>query len=122
MASVFLAVASLANFALGFGIFETRTRSICGLAGRKVSPVTIPGIYRESYRRRAWIVLGAGSGNDPNDDDTSNDVSISDNSSVPKEGNFDGKGFANYLLPYALALVGSLVATAAMFKFVLLDY
>ena len=36
--------------------------------------------------------------------------------------NFDGKGFANYLLPYALALIGSVVATAAMFKFVLLDY
>lgn len=36
--------------------------------------------------------------------------------------NFDGEGFANYLLPYALALVGSLVATAAIFKFVLLDY
>eukprot|EP00532_Pseudo-nitzschia_australis_P005397 CAMPEP_0168185886 /NCGR_PEP_ID=MMETSP0139_2-20121125/14103_1 /TAXON_ID=44445 /ORGANISM="Pseudo-nitzschia australis, Strain 10249 10 AB" /LENGTH=150 /DNA_ID=CAMNT_0008107787 /DNA_START=139 /DNA_END=591 /DNA_ORIENTATION=+ len=36
--------------------------------------------------------------------------------------NFDGKGFANYLLPYVLALVGSVLATAAMFKFVLLDY
>ncbi len=36
--------------------------------------------------------------------------------------NFDGEGFANYLLPYALALIGSLVATAAIFKFVLLDY
>lgn len=36
--------------------------------------------------------------------------------------NFDGEGFANYLLPYALALVGSVAATAAIFKFVLLDY
>ena len=36
--------------------------------------------------------------------------------------NFDGEGFANYLLPYVLALVGSVLATAAMFKFVLLDY
>ena len=36
--------------------------------------------------------------------------------------NFDGKGFANYLLPYAIALIGSIAATAAVFKFVLLDY
>jgi hypothetical protein len=36
--------------------------------------------------------------------------------------NFDGEGFTNYLLPYVLALVGSVLATAAMFKFVLLDY
>ena len=36
--------------------------------------------------------------------------------------NFDGEGFANYLLPYALALIGSVAATAAIFKFVLLDY
>ena len=36
--------------------------------------------------------------------------------------NFDGEGFANYLLPYAIALIGSIAATAAVFKFVLLDY
>jgi len=36
--------------------------------------------------------------------------------------NFDGEGFAKYLLPYAVALIGSVLATAAMFKFVLLDY
>jgi len=38
------------------------------------------------------------------------------------KGNFDGEGFANYLLPYAIALIGSIAATAAVFKFVLLDY
>ena len=44
-----------------------------------------------------------------------------ENDNTPVD-NFDGEGFANYLLPYALALIGSLVATAAIFKFVLLDY
>lgn len=45
------------------------------------------------------------------------------NNQVEKpDDNFDGKGFANYLAPYALALVGSVAATAALFKFVLLDY
>jgi hypothetical protein len=53
-----------------------------------------------------------------NDDDTreENDESVS-----PK-GDFDGEGFANYLAPYALALVGSIAVTAAFLKFVLLDY
>ena len=36
--------------------------------------------------------------------------------------NFDGKGFANYLGPYAIALVGSIAVTAAFVKFVLMDY
>lgn len=36
--------------------------------------------------------------------------------------NFDAGGFAGYLAPYALALVGSILATVAVFKFVLLDY
>lgn len=35
---------------------------------------------------------------------------------------FDGQGFANYLAPYALALVGSIAVTALFVKFVLLDY
>ena len=38
------------------------------------------------------------------------------------EDNFDGKGFANYLGPYALALMASIAVTAAFVKFVLLDY
>jgi hypothetical protein len=35
---------------------------------------------------------------------------------------FDGKGFAGYLAPYALAVLISIAVTAAIFKFVLLDY
>ncbi len=35
---------------------------------------------------------------------------------------FDGQGFAGYLAPYALALVGSLIVTALFVKFVLLDF
>ena len=34
---------------------------------------------------------------------------------------FDGEGFAGYLAPYALGFLGALAATAALFKFVLLD-
>lgn len=37
-------------------------------------------------------------------------------------GNFDGKGFAGYLAPYALALFASIGVTWAFVKFVLLDY
>jgi hypothetical protein len=42
----------------------------------------------------------------------------------PTESNdkFDGKGFASYLAPYALALMGSVATTYAVFKYVLLDY
>lgn len=36
--------------------------------------------------------------------------------------NFDGKGFANYLAPYAAAVVASIAVTAAFVKFVLMDY
>mmetsp|Transcript_23130 Transcript_23130/g.37520 ORF Transcript_23130/g.37520 Transcript_23130/m.37520 type:complete len:117 (-) Transcript_23130:86-436(-) len=38
------------------------------------------------------------------------------------EDNFDGKGFAGYLAPYAVALLGSIAVTAAFVKFVLMDY
>lgn len=36
--------------------------------------------------------------------------------------NFDGKGFANYLGPYAIALVASIAVTAGFVKYVLMDY
>jgi len=36
--------------------------------------------------------------------------------------NFDAKGFASYLVPYALTLVISIAVTAAFVKFVLMDY
>ena len=42
--------------------------------------------------------------------------------SIADGGNFDGKGFAGYLAPYAAALLVSLGVTAAFLKFVLLDY
>jgi hypothetical protein len=50
------------------------------------------------------------------DDAKENDESVS------LKGDFDGTGFANYLAPYALALVASIAVTAAFLKFVLLDY
>ena len=45
-----------------------------------------------------------------------------DNNKEADVDNFDGKGFAGYLAPYAVALIGSIAVTAAFFKFVLLDY
>lgn len=41
---------------------------------------------------------------------------------VETKDNFDGKGLANYLGPYALALVASIAVTAGFVKFVLMDY
>mmetsp|Transcript_1796 Transcript_1796/g.2472 ORF Transcript_1796/g.2472 Transcript_1796/m.2472 type:complete len:105 (+) Transcript_1796:91-405(+) len=35
---------------------------------------------------------------------------------------FDGQGFAGYLAPYAIALIGSVLVTALAFKFFFLDY
>lgn len=35
---------------------------------------------------------------------------------------FDGEGFAGYLAPYAVALLGSIAVTFAAFKFFFLDY
>ena len=49
-------------------------------------------------------------------------VKDTDDDNEDKLDNFDAGGFAGYLAPYALALVGSILATAAVFKFVLLDY
>ena len=48
------------------------------------------------------------------DNDNGDDSDLADN--------FDGDGFANYLAPYALAVIAAIVATGAFFKFVLMDY
>jgi len=53
------------------------------------------------------------------DDDSNSNI---DQDLAEAQDNFDGKGFAGYLAPYALALVGSIAVTAAFVKFVLLDY
>ena len=45
-----------------------------------------------------------------------------DDSEEQEVDNFDGKGFAGYLAPYAIAVILGLGATGAFFKFVLLDY
>mmetsp|Transcript_213 Transcript_213/g.533 ORF Transcript_213/g.533 Transcript_213/m.533 type:complete len:95 (-) Transcript_213:153-437(-) len=50
-------------------------------------------------------------------DENNNQVENSD-----VEDNFDGKGLANYLAPYALALGLSIAVTVAFVKFVLMDY
>jgi hypothetical protein len=53
--------------------------------------------------------------NDKNNDGNGQDE-------VQQQNNFDGKGFAGYLAPYAIAAVASVAVTAAFLKFVLMDY
>lgn len=53
-------------------------------------------------------------------DDDSN--SNTEEDAIREKDKFDGKGFAGYLAPYAVALLGSIAVTAAFVKFVLLDY
>lgn len=43
-------------------------------------------------------------------------------STMEVQDNFDGKGFAGYLGPYAVAFVGSIAVTLGFIKFVLMDY
>ena len=69
------------------------------------------------------LQLSTDNNNSNNDDDNDDDdKAASIMTTNTNYNNFDGKGFVNYLIPYALALLGSILATAAMFKFVLLDY
>ena len=72
------------------------------------------------------MIKKAKSTDDDQEGVTNTDVATTTNDDTAAENNimdnFDGKGFAKYLLPYAVALIGSILATAAMFKFVLLDY
>lgn len=58
--------------------------------------------------RSKWIVLS-----ESNNDDKTMEKEA-------QESSFDGQGFANYLAPYALALVASIGVTALFVKFVLL--
>lgn len=53
------------------------------------------------------------------DDDNNSNI---DEDAIREKDKFDGKGFAGYLAPYAVALLGSIAVTAAFVKFVLLDY
>lgn len=70
-------------------------------------------VKQQQQQHRSMVQLMAGL-----DDDNNQQV---ENNSVMQD-NFDGKGLANYLGPYALAFVLSIGVTAAFVKFVLLDY
>ena len=50
------------------------------------------------------------------------DSNSKEEDAIREKDKFDGKGFAGYLAPYAVALLGSIAVTAAFVKFVLLDY
>lgn len=50
------------------------------------------------------------------------DEDIEARDEVETADNFDGKGLANYLGPYALAFAVSVAVTAGFVKFVLMDY
>lgn len=95
--------------------------------GRQQTP---PG----SYTQQLWASPGQRPGANRQDDDVAAKEADnnSDSSSVvftiaeasePAVGNdADMGGFANYLIPYALTAVASLVATGLFVKFVLLDF
>ncbi len=66
-----------------------------------------------------WAKLSDNDDEGDSNDDKVNDMNDVGNDDVDR---MDLGGFANYLAPYALALIGSIAITAAFFKFVLLDY
>jgi hypothetical protein len=70
-------------------------------------PISIHSHPKTVHFKTAYKQLAAGQNND-------NELETKDN--------FDAKGLANYLGPYALALLVSLGVTAAFVKFVLMDY
>jgi len=75
---------------------------------------TYPIRRKTTYNEQILSSLFAGV-----DDDSNSNI---DEDLAEVQDNFDGKGFAGYLAPYAVALVGSIAVTAAFVKFVLLDY
>lgn len=126
---VCLALGSRMPSVLGFGVVGATKR--CRIGGIQtlsnlLSSRVVPGWNgRSSRRRRSSNRSGSMEAKpDPNSDNTeiATTTGSTDQNDTTAVDNFDGKGFAEYLLPYALALIGSIVATGAMFKFVLLDY
>ena len=75
---------------------------------------TYPIRRKTTHNERLLSTLFAGVDYDNNSNIDENVAEVQDN--------FDGKGFAGYLAPYAVALLGSIAVTAAFVKFVLLDY
>lgn len=73
---------------------------------------TYPIRKKTTHTERMLSTLFAGVDDDNNKDEDLAEV----------QDNFDGKGFAGYLAPYAVALIGSIAVTVAFVKFVLLDY
>jgi len=100
---------SVLGFA-GVGMMTTRTRIDNAIIHTKRTSIDKRN-RRNSFQQRSPVSIAARPTENNEDTELSND-----------KDNFDGEGFANYLLPYAIALIGSIAATAAVFKFVLLDY
>lgn len=84
---------------------------VVGFSTRSIQHIHVRKFHlANKYRSFAPIATGL-------DDKNNDQVGDSD-----ARDNFDGKGLANYLGPYALALVASIAVSAAFFKFVLMDY
>eukprot|EP00536_Pseudo-nitzschia_multiseries_P004574 jgi/Psemu1/10255/gm1.10255_g len=122
--------------ALGFGSPKVTTVVLVNVNRGTTtmrSPLFPPPPTHSAATHLVSIAMRASSG-DNNDGDTNTNTNTNTNTDLAPFGdssnsnddvvqdNFDGEGFAKYLLPYAVALIGSVVATAALFKFVLLDY
>ena len=68
----------------------------------------------QEYHKKISVSINAGIDKTNNEEEGDSTMEVQDN--------FDGKGFAGYLGPYAVAFVGSIVVTLGFFKFVLMDY
>uniref|UniRef100_A0A7S2PHQ3 Uncharacterized protein n=1 Tax=Leptocylindrus danicus TaxID=163516 RepID=A0A7S2PHQ3_9STRA len=100
------------NFVLGF-MPGTGVRNVPLLKNSNTmlrSPLHKKKLFSMPQYKAKLMVQYSQSNSDNGDDDSAVDS------------NFDGKGFAGYLAPYAFALLVSVGVTAAFVKFVLLDY
>lgn len=95
--------------------------AVSGVVGGFISPQNcnylqpIQQYQTQEYRKRISVSLNEGIDNMFEEE---GDL----NSTTEIQDNFDGKGFAGYLGPYAVAFVGSIAVTLGFVKFVLMDY
>jgi len=89
--------------------------SICYYNGKSFNKETMPQSFISLGKNSNVALRLSNVDNDENDDDALTSASSSTNG-------FDGEGFAGYLAPYVLALIGSILVTGAFLKFVLMNY
>ena len=136
----YLTISSLVSFGSGFVLVKTLTIPPKTFAILVVQQARSQHSSNSRYSDTSFLIKTKSTDDDDDDDQksetdaavattitTATSTQVNDGTATAPENNnikdnFDGEGFAKYLLPYAVALIGSILATAAMFKFVLLDY